>query len=89
MQNLYNSTGTIPISEQAKKPFKMLILVVFIFALPHWYSIATSNMATTTPATKSAQPNSVNNFIVAFTQSRSKISAPILPIIVKKSATAP
>lgn len=25
MQNLYNSTGTIPISEQAKKPFSTLI----------------------------------------------------------------
>lgn len=34
MQNLYNSTGTTPISEQAKKPFKILIAVVFTFARP-------------------------------------------------------
>lgn len=34
MQNLYSSTGTTPNSEQAKKPFKTLIAVVFMFALP-------------------------------------------------------
>ena len=36
--------------EQAKKPFRMLSAVVLMFALPHWYSIATSNMATAVPA---------------------------------------
>ena len=53
MQNLYSSIGTTPIIEQAKKPFRMLRAVVFMFALPHWYSIATSKIATTKPAAKS------------------------------------
>ena len=34
MQNLYNSTGTTPNSEQAKNPFNTFIAVVLIFALP-------------------------------------------------------
>ena len=88
MQNLYSSTGTTPIREQAKKPFRILIDVVLISARPCWYSIATSKMATTIPAMKSDHPNSVKSFMVACTQSRAKISAPMLPIIVKKSATA-
>lgn len=79
----------MPMSEQAKKPFKILMDVVLIFALPFWYSIATSKMATTTPATNSDQPNSVKSLMVACTQDRLKMSAPILPIMVKKSATAP
>ena len=89
MQNLYSSTGKTPIKEQAKKPFRTLIAVVFIVALPFWYSIAVSNTATTVPAIKSAQPNRVKSCMVAFIQSRSKMSAPIFPIMVKKSATAP
>lgn len=47
-----------------------------------------SKIATTTPAANSAQPNSVNSRIVACIQSSWKMSAPMLPIIVKKSATA-
>ncbi len=89
MQNLYSSTGTTPTREQAKKPLRMLMLVVLMLALPFWYSIATSKMATTVPATNSDQPNRVKSRMVACTQDRSKISAPMLPIIVKKSATAP
>ena len=34
IQNLYSSTGTTPNNEQAKKPFKTFIAVVFMFALP-------------------------------------------------------
>ncbi len=37
----------------------------------------------------SDHPNSVKSLIVACTQDKSKISAPMLPIMVKKSATAP
>ena len=76
MQNLYSSTGKTPIKEQAKKPFRTLIAVVFIVALPFWYSIAVSNTATTVPAIKSAQPNRVNSCMVAFIQSRSKCRRP-------------
>ena len=65
------------------------MLVVRIFARPHWYSIATSKMATTNPAINSVQPNSENSRIVSLIHDSSKISAPILPIMVKKSATAP
>ena len=50
MQNLYSSIGTTPISEQAKKPLRIFKAVVLIFALPLWYSIATSKTATTIPA---------------------------------------
>ena len=89
MQNLYRSTGTTPTKLQEKKPFRILMLVVLMLARPFWYSIATSNMATTVPATNSDQPNSVKSLIVACTQDRSKISAPMLSIMVKKSATAP
>ena len=53
------------------------------------YSMATSNTATTVPATNKPQPNSVNSFTVACTHSRSNTSEPILPIISKKSAIAP
>ena len=34
IQNLYNSTGTTPKREQAKKPLSTFIAVVLIFALP-------------------------------------------------------
>ena len=63
-------------------------IVFFTFALPLWNSMARSNTATTTPATNTPHPNSVNNFTIACIHARSKISAPILPIIVKKSAIA-
>ena len=88
MQNLYSSTGSTPIREQAKKPFKILSAVVFTFALPHWYSIAVSNTATTVPAANKDHPKSPNSFTVAFTHSSPNISAPILPISLKNSATA-
>ena len=32
--DLYNSTGTMPTIEHAKKPFKMFKAVVLMFALP-------------------------------------------------------
>ena len=35
MQNLYSSTGSTPIREQAKKPFKILSAAVLTFAFPH------------------------------------------------------
>jgi hypothetical protein len=75
-------------SEQAKKPFSTFIAVVLTLARPVWYSIATSKTATTVPAMNSDQPNIVNNEIVALTQFRSKISAPMFPIMVKKSLAA-
>ena len=88
MQNLYSSTGATPIREQAKKPFSTFIAVVLTLALPVWYSIATSKTATTVPEIKSDQPNRVNKEIVAFTQPKLKMSAPMFPIIVKKSLAA-
>ena len=83
----YSVNNAILVS--AQKPFRTLIAVVFILALPFWYSIATSKIATTTPTTNNAHPNKVKSRMVACTQSSSKMSAPILPIMAKKSATAP
>ena len=56
-QNLYNSTGSTPISAQAKKPFSTFSAAPLILTLPDCDSIATSNTAPTTPTVKSAQPN--------------------------------
>ena len=50
--------------------------------------MATSNTAPTTPTVKSAQPKRVNSRTTAFTQLRLKISAPILFMLVNRSATA-
>ena len=88
MQNLYNSTGATPMREQAKNPFSTFIAVVLTLALPVWYSIAISKTATTVPAINSDQPKRVNKDIVALTQLRLKISAPMFPIMVKKSLAA-
>lgn len=46
-------------------------------------------MATTVPTANRDHPNRVNSLTVACTHDRSKISAPILPIISKKSEMAP
>lgn len=88
IQSLYSSTGTGPMREQAKKPFRIFRAVVLKFALPLWYSMATSNTATTTPAANRDQPNRVNSRMVASTQPRVKISAPMFPMLVKNRATA-
>ena len=86
--SLYSSTGTGPMREQAKKPFRTFRAVVLRFALPLWYSMATSNTATTTPAANRDQPSRVNSRMVASTQPREKISAPMFPMLVKKAAAA-
>ena len=89
MQNLYSAMGSSPMREQAKKPFRTFNAVVLRFALPVWYSIATSNTATTTPVAYSAHASRPNSRTKACTQSKSKISVPRLPICAKNAAAAP
>ena len=60
MQKRYSSIGTMPMSEHAKKPLRMLSIVFFTLPRPFWYSMAKSNTATITPAMNSPHPNSVN-----------------------------
>ena len=88
MQNLYSSTGRTPTRDAAKKPFRTLRAVAWIFPLPFWYSMAVSNTAMASPQENKAQPNMENSLVVAETQLRENISAPMLPIWAKNAAIA-
>ena len=82
--------GSIPIKEQAKNPFKTLIAVVFILALPFWYSIATSKIATTTPTTNNTVGNAAKDATIKETVKGNVLKAgkESIKISIKKIAKA-